>query len=108
MPREVVPRDFLAAGGTWPAGPLAHDAPPGAYLGQAIATALKAAMEQQHLTNRELERLTGSQVTRQTAMAVLDGSRLPSTHTVLLLELALRTQLYPVGLYSELPGGQGT
>ncbi|QKW20550.1 helix-turn-helix transcriptional regulator [Kitasatospora sp. NA04385] len=106
MPREVVPRAYLADGGIWPAGPLVPDAPPGAHLGQAIAEALRAAMERQRLGARELSRLTGSQVTHPTVMTVLQGSRLPSVHTVLLLEVALKAPLYPAGLHAELADGQ--
>ncbi|MFJ4676972.1 hypothetical protein [Kitasatospora sp. NPDC088783] len=105
MPREVVPRAYLADGGVWPAGPLVPGAPPGAHLGQAIAEALKGAMGRQGLGTRELSRLTGSQVAHPTVLTVLQGSRLPSAHTILLLEVALQTQLYPTGLYSELAGG---
>ena len=35
------PRDYLAAGATWPDGPLVSDAPPEARLLQAISTRLR-------------------------------------------------------------------
>ncbi|MER5779260.1 hypothetical protein ABT144_34240 [Streptomyces sp. NPDC002039] len=33
---------------------------------------------------------------------MLDGTRLPATHTVLLLELALDLPLYPAALFEQL------
>lgn len=99
MAREVIPRDHLAQG-EWPAGDLAADAPPGAHLGQALAKSLAGAMAQRGLGVRELARL--AQASHPTVKAVLDGTRLPATHTVLLLELALDLPLYPAGLFEQL------
>lgn len=99
MAREVIPRDHLAQG-EWPTGDLTADAPPGAHLGQALAKNLAAAMAQRDLGVRELARL--AQATHPTVKAVLDGSRLPASHTVLLLELALDLPLYPSHLFKQL------
>ncbi|MFD6967210.1 hypothetical protein [Streptomyces sp. NPDC059949] len=104
MAREVIPRDHLADG-VWPSGTLAADAPPGAHLGQAIATALAAAMTRRAIGVRELARL--AEATHPTVKAALDGSRLPATHTIFLLEVALQTPLYPAGLFAQLPPGSG-
>ncbi|MFD8882107.1 helix-turn-helix domain-containing protein [Streptomyces erythrochromogenes] len=99
MAREVIPRDHLAEG-EWPAGDLAVDAPPGAHLGQVLAKNLAAAMAQRGLGVRELARL--AQASHPTVKAVLDGTRLPATHTVLLLEIALDLPLYPAHLFRQL------
>nr|BEK71484.1 hypothetical protein KPHV_87110 [Kitasatospora purpeofusca] len=108
MPREVIPREYLAAGAVWPDGPLVADAPPGAYLGQAIAQALIAAMERQKIGTRELARMTGTGVKHPTILTARNGEGLPSAHTVLLLEIALKVPLYPAGLYTDLVRGQET
>ncbi|MCL3999078.1 helix-turn-helix domain-containing protein [Streptomyces lavenduligriseus] len=99
MAREVIPRDHLAQG-EWPSGNLAADAPPGAHLGQALARTLRAAMTQRGLGVRELARL--AQASHPTVKAILDGTRLPASHTILLLELALDLPLYPARLFEQL------
>ncbi|MFE3632340.1 helix-turn-helix domain-containing protein [Streptomyces goshikiensis] len=99
MAREVIPREYLAEG-EWPSGELAADAPPGAHLGQALAKNLAAAMTQRGLSVRELARR--AQATHPTVKSVLDGTRLPATHTVLLLESALGLPLYPARLFEQL------
>ncbi|MYR59501.1 hypothetical protein GTY54_25770 [Streptomyces sp. SID625] len=45
-------------------------------------------------------------MTHPTILAILDGDRLPAAHTLLLLEMVLKTSLYPTDLYSELAKGQ--
>ncbi|MGW0886126.1 hypothetical protein [Streptomyces sp. NPDC002671] len=57
-------------------------------------------MVQRDLGVRELARL--AQASHPTVKAVLDGTRLPASHTVLLLELALDLPLYPSGLFEQL------
>ncbi|MFF9001607.1 hypothetical protein ACF1GW_06735 [Streptomyces achromogenes] len=99
MAREVIPRDHLTHG-EWPSGDLAVDAPPGAHLGQALAKNLAAAMAQRRLGLRELARL--AQSSHPTVKAVLEGTRLPASHTILLLELALDLPLYPSRLFEQL------
>ncbi len=99
MAREVIPRDHLAQG-VWPSGDLAADAPPGAHLGQALAKNLATAMAERGLGVRELARR--AQATHPTVKAVLDGTRLPASHTVLLLELALDQPIYPSELFEQL------
>ncbi|MFJ5068195.1 hypothetical protein ACIQC7_17565 [Kitasatospora sp. NPDC088556] len=106
MPWAVVPRAHLAPGGVWPEGPLAPDAPPGARLGQAVALALAAAMEHRKLGARALAQQAGQGMTHPTILAILDGDRLPAAHTLLLLEMVLKTSLYPADLHSELTEGQ--
>lgn len=98
MAREIIPRDYLATG-TWPTGALHADAPPGARLGHAIAQALAAAMHNQDIGPREVARRAG--LTHPTVLFVLQGKRLPSTHTLLLLERALHTPLWPATLYRD-------
>ncbi|MFD9793739.1 helix-turn-helix domain-containing protein [Streptomyces sp. NPDC059070] len=100
MAREIIPRDHLACG-TWPDGALTKDAPPGARLGQLIAQALTAAMADQDIGQRELARRAG--LTHPTVLRALDGQSLPSTHTLLLLEIALGTPLWPTTLYRNGP-----
>lgn len=97
MASEVRPRDYLAPDSTWPEGPLADDAPPAARLGQAIAANLRQAMQDQDIGLRPLARLAG--LTHPTVKAVLDGDRLPSAHSLLLLEITLRTPLWPAALH---------
>ncbi|WP_149030222.1 hypothetical protein [Kitasatospora sp. MBT66] len=88
-------------------------APPGAHLGIAIARALKDAMDTRGISAREAARQAGLGTTHPTVLDTLQGKRLPATHTVLLLEIALRTLLYPSELYAQLeaeepgPGGTG-
>ncbi|MFJ7279355.1 hypothetical protein [Kitasatospora sp. NPDC098663] len=106
MPWAVVPRAHLAPGGVWPHGPLAPDAPAGAYLGQAVALALGAAMERRDLGARALAQLAGQGMTHPTILAILSGDRLPAAHTLLLLEMVLRTPLYPRTLYTDLADGR--
>ncbi|MEU1077268.1 MULTISPECIES: helix-turn-helix transcriptional regulator [unclassified Streptomyces] len=101
MAREIIPRDHLASG-TWPTGPLTADVPPGARLGHATSGALATAMQEQGVSSRELARRAG--LTHPTVVRVLEGQRLPSTHTLLLLETALGTPLWPATLYRDSPG----
>lgn len=112
MAREVVPRDHMAPGAEWPDGELADDAPATARLGQIIAQALRRVIVQRALGARELARL--AQMSHPTIKSMLDGERLPSVHTLFLLERALQAPLYPGDLYrtsergdeqeGELPG----
>ncbi|MFD0501663.1 helix-turn-helix domain-containing protein [Streptomyces rhizosphaericus] len=99
MAREVIPRDHLASG-TWPTGDLTPDAPPGAHLGQAIAQKLSNVMNERGIGHRELARLAGA--SHPTISATLEGTRLPTTHTLFLLEIALQVPLYPVDLFRDL------
>ncbi|MFD9871724.1 helix-turn-helix domain-containing protein [Streptomyces niveus] len=100
MVREITPRDHMASG-TWPNGTLTAGAPPGARLGLAIARALATAMKDQGIGGRELARRAG--LAHPTVARVLEGQRLPSTHTLLLLETALRTPLWPADLHRDGP-----
>ncbi|WP_411141000.1 helix-turn-helix domain-containing protein [Streptomyces sp. x-80] len=97
--QEVIPREHLADG-EWPTGTLSQDAPLGAYLGQAIARTLMNAASAQGLSSvRALARRAG--VTHPTVKDILEGKRLPTTHTLLLLEAAVQTPLYPADLFLQ-------
>ncbi|WP_367435024.1 helix-turn-helix transcriptional regulator [Streptomyces celluloflavus] len=96
MAQEVIPREHLADG-EWPTGDLSQDAPLGAHLGQAIARTLIDAASEQGLSVRALARRAG--VTHPTVKDILEGKRLPTTHTLLLLEAAVQKRLYPADLF---------
>ena len=95
--QEVIPRDHLAPGAEWPDGDLVVGAPPGARVGQLIAQALLRVMRQRSLGQRELARI--AELAHPTVKSVLDGTRLPSVHSLVLLEQALQTSLYPHYFY---------
>ncbi|MER5356372.1 hypothetical protein ABT093_39395 [Kitasatospora sp. NPDC002551] len=63
-------------------------------------------MERRGLGARALAHQAGQGMTHPTILAILDGDRLPAAHTLLLLEMVLKTSLYPANLYSELTEGQ--
>ncbi|WNI18093.1 helix-turn-helix domain-containing protein [Actinacidiphila sp. ITFR-21] len=87
------------ASGSWPNARLADDAPPGAHIAQALARELLKVMDERGLSARAVAELVGS--THPTIGRILDGSGVTDVRTVFLLEVALRTPLWPADLHRD-------
>ncbi|WP_316521194.1 helix-turn-helix domain-containing protein [Kitasatospora brasiliensis] len=90
----------FVASGTWPDVELVEDAPPEAVVGLAFVRRLRDALADQSWSARELSRRAG--VAHTTINRLLAGEVLPDVATIIRLEVALRIDLYPAGLWAEL------
>ncbi|MFJ2807876.1 multiprotein-bridging factor 1 family protein [Kitasatospora sp. NPDC087271] len=100
MPRTQQSAAGFVASGTWPDVELAEDAPPEAVVGLAFVLRLRDAMTGRSWSARELGRQAG--VTHTTINRLLAGEVLPDVATIVRLEIALRIDLYPAGLWAEI------
>ncbi|WP_259316588.1 helix-turn-helix domain-containing protein [Kitasatospora xanthocidica] len=100
MPRtQQSPAQFVASG-DWPDVELAEDAPPEAVVGLAFVLRLRGELAERSWSARELGRQAG--VAHTTINRLLAGEVLPDVATIVRLEVALRIDLYPAGLWAEL------
>ncbi|MFE4512607.1 helix-turn-helix domain-containing protein [Kitasatospora sp. NPDC056783] len=76
---------------------LTPDAPPSALIGLEFARNLHAAMEAGRLTDRAVAKAAG--LSHPTIGHLKRGEVLPDLGTILLLEIATGTSLYPANLY---------
>ncbi|MFF4408523.1 helix-turn-helix domain-containing protein [Streptomyces sp. NPDC001407] len=97
---DQVPCRYVAAG-EWPNARLQVDAPLSAHYGQEVARRLKAAMDQQRISQRTLARLCA--VAQATISRTLRGEVLPDLGTLAKLEAALGVDIYPTGLFRNTP-----
>ncbi|MFD7552463.1 helix-turn-helix domain-containing protein [Streptomyces sp. NPDC059816] len=98
--RDSAPADFLASGHQWPSGQLVADAPPTARLGKELAVRLKQALQEQGLSARQVA--DAAQLRHPTVLRVLNGTVVPDGRTIIHLETALKTPLWPAGLHEHL------
>ncbi|WP_353649712.1 helix-turn-helix transcriptional regulator [Nakamurella sp. A5-74] len=94
MPTRTVaaPASYLASG-TWPTGKLVNDAPPGAVVAQHVARRLKAELEGQKITNRDLGRRAN--IAHTTIGRALSGETYLDVPALAAIEQALGLQLWP-------------
>lgn len=85
------PRTWVREGGSWPAGPLADDAPPYATVTAVVVERYLAAAQGRSL--RSVARGAGIDPTSLGRM--LAGETVPDVHTVAVLEQALDAELWP-------------
>ncbi len=85
------PNSWVAAGGEWPDGPLAADAPPYAVVTAAVVQRYRAAAGA-----RSLRSVAGAAGIDPTSLGrTLAGETVPDVHTVAVLEDALGVELWP-------------
>ena len=84
------PRDYLAPGATWPAGPLVSDAPPEAHLLQAISQRLRD--ETRGKSKREIARQCD--LAAQTVFNILNGNTWSDAPTIARLEYHIDIDLW--------------
>lgn len=89
------PRDYLARGGSWPAGPFKTDAPVAVRYAAAIAQALQAAIADAGMSRTQAA--NALQIARPTLYDVLGGRTFPDIHTIAKAEQAFGTRLWPQG-----------
>lgn len=86
------PRTWVDAGGEWPDGPLAADAPPYAVVTAAVVRGYRAAAG-----SRSLRSVAGAAGIDPTSLSrTLSGETVPDVHTVAVLEDALGVPLWPI------------
>ncbi|QXE38154.1 helix-turn-helix transcriptional regulator [Streptomyces sp. GMY02] len=98
-PKDDPPAEYARSNGEWPEVDLVDDAPPTAHIGRALAQRLQAVMDEKDLSTRGVAAAAGC--THPTISRILDGTGLPDTRTVFLLEVALQVPLWPHALYSR-------
>jgi hypothetical protein len=85
------PRTWIAAGGDWPEGPFADDAPP-----YATVTAAVVRHYRQSAGSRSLRSVAAAAGIDPTSLGrTLSGETVPDVHTVAVLEEALGVPLWP-------------
>ncbi|WIX91355.1 helix-turn-helix transcriptional regulator [Amycolatopsis sp. DG1A-15b] len=87
--------------GTWPEVTLTADAPVSAHFALAFAQRLAAALAASEMSGRAAAAAAG--LSHATVQRVLRGEVLPDLGTLARLEVALRVDLYPVGLHTRFP-----
>lgn len=87
------PRDFVAAGGSFPAGPWSLETPVLVRYVAAIAEGLSAGFADRHWSVARASRELG--VARQTLHDILSGRTVPDLLSVVRAEQALDTSLWP-------------
>ncbi|MEC3997115.1 helix-turn-helix transcriptional regulator [Actinacidiphila sp. DG2A-62] len=102
MRNDHVPLHYLVSG-RWPDPDvrLSADAPLSAHYGLAVARRLSHALDARSMSQRQLA--DSSTVGRTTIRRILEGMVLPDLGTLARLEAALDIDLYPAGLYREIP-----
>lgn len=97
-PPARAPRAHMVAG-TWPQedARLTASAPASAHYALAVAARLHELLAARQLSHRALAALSG--VHHRTIGRILRGEAYPDLATLAALEVALRTDLYPAGLY---------
>ena len=85
------PRSWVGAGGEWPDGPFAADAPPYALVTAAVVARYRSLVGARSL--RSVARDAGIDPTSLGRM--LAGETVPDVHTVAVLEEALDAPLWP-------------
>ena len=84
------PRDYLAAGATWPDGPLLSEAPPEAHLLQAISTRLRDKTSDR--STNEIARQCN--LATQTVSNILNGDTWAEAPSIARLEYHLNIELW--------------
>ncbi len=94
MPRRYVePATCLTASGTYPAGPFQASTPAYVRVTALIVVAVNTATAERGWSNRRLAREAG--IDPGALSRLLTGHTIPDVGTVVALESALRTHLYP-------------
>ena len=86
------PRDYLIPDGTWPEGPLAHDAPDEARFAMGVGQRLKAHCEANGLSMNAVSRVTNVPV--QTVINLLTGKSWGDLPIIYRLEAGLGARLW--------------
>ncbi|MXY96504.1 MAG: helix-turn-helix transcriptional regulator [Gemmatimonadetes bacterium] len=89
---KTSPCDYLAAGGTWPEGPLADDAPNEARFAMEVGQRLKAHCDANSLSMNAVSRATN--VHTQTVINLLAGRTWGDLPIIWRLEAGLGTLLW--------------
>ena len=89
---KTSPRDYLAAGGTWPEGPLVDDAPEEARFALEVGQRLKAHCEENGLSMNAVSRATN--VHTQTVINLLGGRTWGDLPIIWRLEAGLGVRLW--------------
>ena len=89
---KTSPCDYLAAGGTWPEGPLADDAPDEARFALQVGQRLKAHCEANGLSMNAVSRATN--VHTQTVINLLAGRTWGDLPILFRLEVGLGVRLW--------------
>ena len=93
-PLEPRPNRYLAAGGYWPDGPLAEDAPPEAVLAQELSEQFRSVHEARY--NSDTSRAANElEVSEATVEGLLNGSAWPDLATIARIERNHRVTLWP-------------
>ncbi len=99
MPRRAqqfgAPKEWVddAAGGTWPAGPLMDDAPPGVRYAAEIATALRKVIDDSGESITAVAEALN--VHRSTVYGWLDGDVYPDSFSLAAAEAHFKARLWP-------------
>jgi ribosome-binding protein aMBF1 (putative translation factor) len=104
LAREDAPVNFMEDPWDWPEGRLRKDAPLHARAGQEVARRLRQAITQGNWSQRALAEKAS--VGQATISRILQGEVLPDIGTLVRLEAALQTSLYPADLYTTAPAVQ--
>ena len=93
-PLEPRPNRYVAAGGSWPDGPLSEDAPPEAVVAQELSEKFRGLHEARYNsdTSRAADKLAVSEATVE---GLLNGSAWPDLATIARIEGTLRVALWP-------------
>ena len=93
-PLEPRPNQYLAAGGTWPDGPLTNDALPEAVLARALCEKFRVIYEARYNsdTSRTANKL---EVSEATVEGLLNGGAWPDLATIARIERNHRVALSP-------------
>ena len=93
-PLEPRPNSYLAAGGSWPDGPLTKDAPPEAVVAQELSERFRGIHEVRYQgdTSRAADEL---EVSEATVEGLLNGGAWPDLATIARIERNLRIALWP-------------
>ena len=93
-PLEPRPNCYVAAGGSWPDGPLIEDAPPEAVLAQELTEKFRGIHEARHNgdTSQAADKL---EVSEATVEGLLNGSAWPDLATIARIERNHRAALWP-------------
>lgn len=93
-PLEPCPNRYVAAGGSWPDGPLIEDAPPEAVMAQELSAAFRGIYEARYNsdTSRAADKL---EVSEATVEGLLNGSAWPDLVTIARIGRHHRIALWP-------------